>query len=304
MFSAILKLFGLGRSAAADNERNGAAPLRSFVWLLEEPRRLTHGSILILARRALGKDLLDVHELPQSPNLPGNMFVVTVRPRIGLGIISAHKPYVEDPQAHAVEVDEGRRSALLSRHRAWLAVDLMTGSASKAGYRAIGKLLAALAGSDCLLLYSTESGRLEPFHDDLPRRLEEEGPVQALSQTEHPSVINCESDDPELLAAIAEAERRWPEFVQAFRSNDRHTEHFSVKAPFDTSDGDIEWMWVAVESIEGEKITGRVANDPVNVPGVQEGDLVEIERERIQDWLYVKRGKMIGGFTSQVLAGK
>ena len=66
---------------------------------------------------------------------------------------------------------------------------------------------------------------------------------------------------------------------------------------------DVEFMWVKVESIEGELIKGRLDSDPHTVSTIAEGDLADVEIEDLNDWVYIADGEMIGGFPIKVLQG-
>jgi uncharacterized protein YegJ (DUF2314 family) len=291
-------IFGRGKAGDEAGER-----LTSLVWLLKEPRKLTQDTVLILARKALGEELVDVQELPPNPEAPGNMFLVIVKPMHGFGVISAHRPYVDDPAEQAEKINEQRRAAAFASHRAWISVDMMGEGKTAAAYGVIGRLMAELAGPDCLALYSTQHELMMPWNENLPERLRGPKPLDAVMENEQVPVVNRPDDDPEILAAAKEAHRRWPEFVTAFGSGDKACEGFSVKAPFKTKSDEIEWMWIEVQSIDGDTIRGALANDPVNVPDLQCGSPVEVEKDRIQDWLYLRKDKMVGGFTVNVIMG-
>src|SRR5262245_43721280 len=78
-------------------EREAArAEIKSLVWLLKEPRHLNLDTVLIVARKALGEDLMDAVEVPDNPQLPGKMFMVISNSGKGFGVISAHRPYVDN----------------------------------------------------------------------------------------------------------------------------------------------------------------------------------------------------------------
>ena len=279
-----------------------SAAIKSLVWLLKEPRELNLDTVLIIGRKALGEDFADAMEAPVDPQLPGRMFIVISSSGKGFGVIAAHKPYVDNPAQAAEEIGELRRRNLFAEHKAWLAVDLMSDEDMKQSLPLLGKLVAELAGPDCLMLYSTSLKLLQPWHDRLPDLLRGSDPMAALRSDENPGVIGAAADDPEMLAAADEAKRRWPEFENAFRSGDKSCEKHSVKAPFATSKDGIEWIWVEVVSIVDGKVQGRIGNDPIDVPGLRIGSPVAVDAEKVQDWLYLRNGEMIGGFTAKVLS--
>ncbi len=48
-------------------------------------------------------------------------------------------------------------------------------------------------------------------------------------------------------------------------------------------------------------IRGRLDNDPAFVKSVRAGDAVRVPRDRLNDWLFVRGGRLHGGFTLKLL---
>ena len=83
--------------------------------------------------------------------------------------------------------------------------------------------------------------------------------------------------------------RGWPEM-----------ERLMVKAPFETSDGGTEWMWIDVVGWKGSTIEGILQNDPVDVPDLVAGARVTAEESSIFDYIHVRRdGTREGNETSK-----
>lgn len=300
----IRALKNLLRKVMPSNGPEADAPIKSLVWLLKEPRIVNQETVLILARKVLGDELVTVAELPKQPNLPGDMYMVVAKPRTGFGVIVSNCPYVEDIDAEAAEISELRRRQLFSQHTAWMAVDLMGDDNSSTSWTVAGKLVAEFSGPDCLLLYAPSTGRMEPFSDELLEVLRGPDPLSAIGFDSNPPVIGFESEPEGLQQARDEAKSRWQEFVSAFEAKNPSHENFAVKAPFDTADGEAEFMWVMVEELDGEIIRGSLGNDPVNIPSLKYGSPVEVKRDEIHDWVYIEDGEMIGGFSTKVLMQK
>lgn len=89
----------------------------------------------------------------------------------------------------------------------------------------------------------------------------------------------------ELLAASAEAKAKLPELQQAFTAGLQPGEFIDLKAPFRTSDGGTEWMWVEVNSWRGDKIKGLLDNEPSYIPDLHAGQVVEIRQEDVFDYI-------------------
>lgn len=101
-----------------------------------------------------------------------------------------------------------------------------------------------------------------------------------------------------MIAAQETARLRFPEFQKAFK--DKQGDDFKGRTVF--TDGDLtEHMWFNVESIEDGKLTGRLANKPVELVNVRKGAPVSITLNQLEDWHYVNQDDAeVGGFTMAV----
>jgi uncharacterized protein YegJ (DUF2314 family) len=208
-------------------------------------------------------------------------------------------PYMEDYQRAAAEIPELRLRRAVESHRAWLAVDLLhkpAGEPDQQVYPMIGRLLAEFADEDCLALYWPARGNLRPYDASMADTLRSEHPLAAASA--HPPVTEASGDDPRLAAAVSEARMRFPEFVRAFEAGEGSAH--SVKAPI-TAGGRTEFIWIGVAELDGPKIRGTLSNEPVDLPGLREGDVVETTLDDLNDWVYIRDDKLVGGFTVKVL---
>ncbi|MCC6428491.1 MAG: DUF2314 domain-containing protein [Phycisphaerales bacterium] len=116
------------------------------------------------------------------------------------------------------------------------------------------------------------------------------------------SVVRTDNNDPRMIEAAAEAQRRWPEFVAAFKNRAPMTA-YAVKTGFavKSTDGK-EFIWLQVKKIDGDQVEGVIDNEPNNDIGHKFGDTVTIKTADITDWIIAKgRDSMIGGFQSKVL---
>jgi uncharacterized protein YegJ (DUF2314 family) len=166
-----------------------------------------------------------------------------------------------------------------------------------AAYRRIGGLLAELAGDDCLAVAAPQTGAITPYAPELLEKLRGDDPLGALSPVE-PPVLQIRDDDPLMVAAVAEARRRWPEFVAAFERRDG--EMFSVKSEFTEGDAS-EFIWVEVTAIENDVVYGKLGNEPVALNKLKLGQTVRVPRAELNDWMYMKGDKIQGGFTLEAL---
>lgn len=115
-----------------------------------------------------------------------------------------------------------------------------------------------------------------------------------------------DGDDPELNAAMKEARRRLSEFQDALEKDSRRKipvmDSPLVKCGFKSPvTGTIEHMWIEDVRFEGERVVGRLANEPDNIPGLTQGRWVSMPLDDISDWVYREGDRTIGGFTIAVM---
>jgi uncharacterized protein YegJ (DUF2314 family) len=273
----------------------------SVVLLLSKPSALDEPLLRETAARAWGR------ELDPSRNefavISGPLAMLSFERRM-FHIICLAKPYFDDPEAAARAANELRQQKAIREQVAWMSIDLLrpenpTPSEKDECYRRLCSFAAALLDESCLAVYLPEFGYFRVHDSTLREALVSNDPLNRLKDAEHVPVVPIESTDGELEEAVAEARRRWPEFVQAFRSRKKN-EAFAVKASF-TDGENTEWMWVIVSEIRGDTVAGELGNAPVNVGGLQEGAMVEVSAAEIGDWMYRDGKRDVGGFSVKVL---
>lgn len=277
-------------------------PLISLVLLLREPRSLDTATLARLAGDAWGTKLAtDKGDATDFVVGDSPLFIIQCKGYMFL-VNNFPKPYVENPEAVAEEMKELRLRKAMGEHRAWLSVDLL-GEADevnlKEAYRYIGKLVANLMNDDCLAIYAPSTQRLNICDADLKEKLRGPHPLEAITDLTNPPVVQVGEDDPRMKAAVAEARRRFPEFVTAFKQR-RSGWEFYVKAPF-TDDTSTEFMWAEVTRIENDIIHGTLSNEPVSVKNLRLGDPVQVKLSDLNDWTYTDGKSLTGGFTIKVL---
>jgi uncharacterized protein YegJ (DUF2314 family) len=109
-----------------------------------------------------------------------------------------------------------------------------------------------------------------------------------------------EDTDPEMAAAIAKAQKTLPQFWQAFDQR-AHGESNFVLVVRITDKGRIEHFSTGdFERREGKTVV-TITNSPKIVASVKLGERIEVPRENITDWRYMRDGKYIGMFTTKAL---
>jgi len=282
-------------------------PLISIVLLLMQPRQLNSAMLRKIAAQALGVEFAgeNDNDKESAPFLVGREPAFIMRMNGSFFLINSFSfHYAADPEKEGAKITELRLRKAMTDHRAWLSVDLLRldeNAAEDAAYRVIGKLISALAGKDTLAVYAPQTSRLVPYDDELKAKLAGDNPLTDLAFVPVP-VTEVADSDPDMAAAVAEARRRWPEFIAAF-NNRKPGQNFAAKRAF--SDGrNTEYMWISVERVEHDVAYGVVNNDPVNLRGVRCGDDAEVRLEELNDWMYADGDEMVGGFTVNVVMAK
>jgi uncharacterized protein YegJ (DUF2314 family) len=119
-------------------------------------------------------------------------------------------------------------------------------------------------------------------------------------KTEGGNVVQLGADDPGLVAAAAEARRRWPEFVAAFNEH-RPGRKCAVKYAAPIKGGGHEQIWIMVTALGSGTISGTLGNRPVEDIGLKFGDAVTIQTDEVTDWLFTDGQSMTGGFSIATL---
>jgi uncharacterized protein YegJ (DUF2314 family) len=293
--------------------------LVSLVYFLSESRHVDEAAIRDCVGSALGIRFqvndpdADIFVIPFSPpdrkKSESHLRHFMVRIPDGLfAVLVSERPYIDNPKDFARDsIRDKRLRSAVERHLAWISVDLMDDPADPAtirqAYRVIGKLLASMAGPDCLAVYCPELQRCNEFDPGLIETLSGPNPLDLFEEPTFEPVIEISENNHRMAAAVREAVTRWPEFVAAFEGSplaDR--DRYIVKAEF-REGKKAEYMWVAVEEITPDGVSGILMNDPHELLEVHRGARVHFTLDRLNDWIYPGRGgSHVGGFTLDVLA--
>jgi uncharacterized protein YegJ (DUF2314 family) len=272
---------------AGDADDDAGGPRHSLVLLLGEPLYLDASILGQLAARAYGLPFNDGDEAenfvvggegkPHLLRVHGAMFLIHHQPR----------PYFDDAEAVAEGFRELRRAEAVRRHRAWFSVDFLPASRDLPDaqiHDTLGRLLAEVAatGAEILAVCHPASRRLVPWEPAFRELLSGDDPLAVFQHSPVP-VMRVDADSPALIAAVAEARRRWPEFLAAYaQAADKAP--FSVKAPV-TEGGRTEFIWIKVKTIAGDQIHGLLANDPVALGELKLGSFVSVQVAELNDWV-------------------
>lgn len=286
-------------------DKRAGRPLVSLVLLLRQPRFLSDRAISRAAVTAWGGEFL-----PGDPRHRGNvvagqtpLFMI----RAGTASYLVHnqdQTYFEGRESEITAINDLTLRNAVAEHRAWIAVDLLeSGREFKKiadAYPKIGRLLAEFSGPDCVALLCPETGFICAYDDDIDDKLRSADPLATLKQAQQPSPPAINEDDPRLVAAVAEARQRWPEFLTAFAKR-QADQIFSIRAalPVKTS-GKTEPIWVRVSQIDDQTIHGHLDSDPLDL-NLKSDVPVVVELQTLTDWAFTQDQKTTGLFTLKAL---
>ncbi|MDC0715230.1 DUF2314 domain-containing protein [Stigmatella sp. ncwal1] len=115
--------------------------------------------------------------------------------------------------------------------------------------------------------------------------------------------IRSTAHDDELMAASRRARdellfRIKPRFQEGMEPGTR----LFVKAPFGTTGGGTEWMWILVTDWEASALAGMLDSEPEDVPGLKAGAPVEVKEDVLFDFLLVRPdGTTEGNQTERII---
>jgi uncharacterized protein YegJ (DUF2314 family) len=121
-----------------------------------------------------------------------------------------------------------------------------------------------------------------------------------LERENEPDMFRVEEEDPKMTAAILSAKNTLNRFDSALKSQNEKFSEFALKQQFETIDGG-EHIWIGDIYIIDGNYYGFLANQPDKIPGLNIGDSLKIDKEKISDWKYQIGNKIIGGFTIRLL---
>jgi len=102
-----------------------------------------------------------------------------------------------------------------------------------------------------------------------------------------------EDSDPEMAAAIAKAQETLPQFWQVFDKRERGESNFVLVVRI-TDKGRIEhFHTIDFEHCDGKTMV-TISHAPKIVASVKLGDRIEIPKEDITDWHFMRDGKYVG----------
>jgi uncharacterized protein YegJ (DUF2314 family) len=116
-----------------------------------------------------------------------------------------------------------------------------------------------------------------------------------------PPTVDVRAADAEMNAAIAHARDTLPTFWASCDAPKPTETGHALKVRFDVG-AEVEHIWVIdVKKLSDGNYSGRLANEPSDLPGKNIDDQVEFKQTDISDWMFMRNEKVVGGETIKAL---
>lgn len=159
-----------------DSVRMPPQPLTSLVLLLNGPRQVSAADVAIAVTRAWGGTYGFQDEVGGGSDkenwVVGRSPVFLIKSPDGMFMFHNNPaPYSPESRTLAQSIPDLRLRKAVEEHRAWVAVDLMQSfdeaRPRESFYPAIGRLIAEVAGGDCLAVFHPASKRILAWEESL-----------------------------------------------------------------------------------------------------------------------------------------
>jgi uncharacterized protein YegJ (DUF2314 family) len=109
----------------------------------------------------------------------------------------------------------------------------------------------------------------------------------------------------EALLQIAEnARETLPDFFRRLFRAAKNESGFRIKCPFRADSGSgfsTEQLWLSDIGFRDGTYYGILDSTPLHIAGMRRGDTISFSADEITDWMYIRRGKIIGGHSIKYL---
>jgi uncharacterized protein YegJ (DUF2314 family) len=111
---------------------------------------------------------------------------------------------------------------------------------------------------------------------------------------------NVSDNDKQMDRAVESAQRTLGFFMAALKAKKDGDTVFEIEKGF--IDGDkVEHLWIKRVTYDGKNFHGQIDNQPNEVRNIRDGERVTVGPADVTDWMFLKDGKLIGGYTTRVL---
>jgi uncharacterized protein YegJ (DUF2314 family) len=123
---------------------------------------------------------------------------------------------------------------------------------------------------------------------------------RSLKSPGHPGYVQVPDEDVGMDRAVEHSQRSLGFFMAALRAKKPGDTMFEIKKGF--VDGEkVEHLWITNVKYDGKNFSGKINNRPLDVKNVRLGQRVTISPRDVSDWMFLKDGKLMGGYTTRVL---
>jgi uncharacterized protein YegJ (DUF2314 family) len=119
-----------------------------------------------------------------------------------------------------------------------------------------------------------------------------------------PPTVDVGPNDSQMREAIQHARETFQDFWRQTDQGRIGTPLLKVGLGDAGTPGKGEFVWVAPLSFDGQTVTGTVTSAPVKIRSISAGQRVTFPLAQVGDWLYIKDGKLVGGFTVRLLRSR
>ena len=115
-------------------------------------------------------------------------------------------------------------------------------------------------------------------------------------------IVTLANDDADMNAAIARARDRLAAFWASYDAPKPFETGHRLKVRFAIGPDSFEHIWMSdVKKLPDGDFSGRFANQPRGIAGMNQGDQAEFEQADITDWLFIRNEKVVGGESIKLL---
>lgn len=281
----------------------------SLVMFRSAPLEADEAAVRGLLRRVLGHGF-EMSRLPLSDHA-ATAYAVKREEGPPLGLIDARHPYCGPDELRELleKMEHPVAREALARHTSWFAVDMMAPAPRDEAGRVevlvqLARIAAELMDDKVLLLFRRDRqqlGLIGPETEELLRQ----GKIAELFADRDVSsaIVSVRSDDALVNAAMDEARRRLPEFLDAIREQRSPNGIYGFKARFAAGDGGAECIWLSLKSVSATHLIGVIENFPKAAHIPAKGETVRVPLGDVVDWAWQEApGKTHGLFTERALA--
>lgn len=122
-----------------------------------------------------------------------------------------------------------------------------------------------------------------------------------VERKDQPDIYNVKASDAEMNEAIEKAKQTLHDFNAALLNPEIEVKSLKVKFQNQT---DAEHLWLSNIMFKDGKYTGILDNEPEYFTEYKIGDTIDVDDKNISDWMYIKNGKLFGGYTIKVLRNR